>query len=49
MFGKVTQGMEVVNKIGQVPTGMAGPYQNVPLKPVLIQSARIVAEPAAGK
>lgn len=46
VFGKITQGMEVVNKIGQVPTGMAGPYQNVPLKPVLIQSARIVAEPA---
>ena len=49
VFGKVTKGMEVVNKIAQVPTGMAGPHQNVPLKPVLIQSVRIAAEPAVGK
>jgi peptidyl-prolyl cis-trans isomerase A (cyclophilin A) len=46
VFGKVVKGMEVVNKIGQVPTGMAGPHRDVPLKPVVIQTARIVAEPA---
>jgi cyclophilin family peptidyl-prolyl cis-trans isomerase len=46
VFGKVTKGMEVVNKIGQVDTTTAGPYQNVPAKPVIIQSARVLAEPA---
>jgi cyclophilin family peptidyl-prolyl cis-trans isomerase len=43
VFGRVTQGMDVVNKIVAVPTGNRGGHQNVPLKPVVIQSARIVS------
>jgi len=43
VFGKVTQGMDVMNKIVAVPTGDRGGHQNVPLKPVLIQSIRIVS------
>jgi cyclophilin family peptidyl-prolyl cis-trans isomerase len=46
VFGKVTQGMDVVNKIAQVETTSAGAYQNVPVQPVVIQSVRISAEPA---
>jgi cyclophilin family peptidyl-prolyl cis-trans isomerase len=41
-FGKVIKGMEVVTGIANVRTGDAGPHQNVPLTPVVIQSARII-------
>ena len=40
MFGKVTTGMEVVEKIGQGRRpANAGPHQNVPVKPIVIESA----------
>jgi len=42
VFGRVTQGMDVVNKIVAVPTGNTGGHQNVPVKPVVIQTVRIV-------
>ena len=41
-FGKVIKGMEVVSNIGSVRTGDVGPYQNVPLTAVVIQTARVV-------
>ena len=37
VFGKVVSGMEVVDAIAKVKTGNAGPYQNVPLKAVVIK------------
>jgi peptidyl-prolyl cis-trans isomerase A (cyclophilin A) len=40
VFGKVMEGMEVVDKISAVRTGNRGPYRNVPLEPVVIRSAR---------
>jgi len=43
VFGKVTSGMEVVDKISAVRTGNAGPYSDVPVQPVLIKSIRLVA------
>jgi cyclophilin family peptidyl-prolyl cis-trans isomerase len=47
VFGKVTRGMEVVNKIAKVATGNAGPHQNVPREPVIIESATVIpATPA---
>ena len=37
VFGRVTKGMEVVDKIAKVPTGNRWPHQNVPVEPVLIK------------
>ncbi len=45
VFGKVTEGFDVVQKIGKLPTTTVGPFQNTPVEPVLIESARLV-EPA---
>ena len=42
VFGKVIDGMDVVNKIVAVPTGNQGMHQNVPREPVIIQSAKVV-------
>jgi len=42
VFGKVTQGMETVNKIAKVPTGNAGFHQNVPTTPVVIESVKLI-------
>jgi cyclophilin family peptidyl-prolyl cis-trans isomerase len=44
VFGKVTSGMDVVDKIAKVPTGNAGPHQNVPTTPVVIQSVKIISD-----
>jgi peptidyl-prolyl cis-trans isomerase A (cyclophilin A) len=40
VFGKVTAGMEVVDAIAQVPTTRRGPHDDVPVKPILIKSAK---------
>jgi len=42
VFGKVTQGFDIVQKIAKVPTGNAGFHQNVPTTPVLIESVKII-------
>ena len=43
VFGKVTSGMEVVNKIKATPTGAGGPFPtDVPKTPVLIKSATLL-------
>jgi len=42
VFGKVVKGMEVADKISQVQTHDVGPYQNVPSKPVVILSAKVL-------
>ena len=41
VFGKVVAGQDVVDKIRAVPTGNKGGMQNVPLQPVIIQSASV--------
>ncbi len=43
VFGKVIEGMDVVRKIEQVPTGRKGMHSDVPLEPVVIQSVRVIA------
>jgi peptidyl-prolyl cis-trans isomerase A (cyclophilin A) len=42
VFGKVVEGMDVVNKIVGVPTGNQGMHQNVPRTPVVIESMTLV-------
>ena len=42
VFGKVVKGTEVVDKIKKVETGNNGMHQNVPLKPVVIESASVI-------
>jgi len=43
VFGKVTSGMDVIQKIKAVPTGPAGPFgSDVPKTPILINSATLV-------
>lgn len=44
VFGKVTQGMDVVDKIAKVPTGNRSMHQNVPLEPVVIQSVKTLSD-----
>ena len=41
VFGKVTSGMDVVEKIRNVPTGNKGPFENVPLEPITIKQATL--------
>ena len=43
VFGKVTKGMEVVDKIVTVPTGRYGMHQDVPKSPIKILSVTIKA------
>ena len=49
VFGKVTKGMDVVQRIVKVQTGPGpAPHRDVPVKPVVIESARVIeAKPAA--
>jgi peptidyl-prolyl cis-trans isomerase B (cyclophilin B) len=44
VFGKVTAGMDVVDKIKAVPTGSKGGYQDVPVQDVVILSVRRAAQ-----
>ncbi|MBV2133986.1 peptidylprolyl isomerase [Pseudomonas sp. MAP12] len=40
VFGRVVRGMDVVDRIAAVRTGNRGMHQNVPVQPVLIESAK---------
>ena len=42
VFGKVTAGMDVVDKIGKVKTGNSGFHQDVPVDDVMIQKATVI-------
>jgi peptidyl-prolyl cis-trans isomerase A (cyclophilin A) len=41
VFGKVVEGLDVVDKIRAVPVKNAGPFQNVPVTPVIIRKASL--------
>jgi len=40
VFGKVIEGLDIVDSIAQVPTGNKGPHGNVPLAAVTIETVR---------
>lgn len=44
VFGRVVEGMEVVDNIRFVKTGRKQPYSDVPLEPVIIEQVSIVSE-----
>ncbi len=45
VFGSVIKGMEVVDAIAAVATKNQGDYQNVPVEPVVITSAKVLQQP----
>jgi peptidyl-prolyl cis-trans isomerase A (cyclophilin A) len=47
VFGKVVQGMDVVQKMAKVATGDAGFHQNVPKTPIVIESVKLIQKEAA--
>jgi len=44
VFGKVTEGQGVVDKIKTVDTGRKGMHDDVPVEPIVINKATVVAE-----
>jgi len=45
VFGKIVEGMEVVDRISVSPTGSMGPFkQDAPLQAVIIQKAELITE-----
>ncbi len=50
VFGRVVDGMEVIDAIARVPTGRRATFDDeTPLEPVVIESAQIVSSLAAAK
>jgi len=47
VFGKVVQGLDVVQKIGKVATTQVGIHRDVPREPVIIESVRLLPEKAS--
>ncbi len=46
VFGKVTSGLDVVQKIGLSATGNMGRHSDVPIKPITIKSAKLISADA---
>jgi peptidyl-prolyl cis-trans isomerase A (cyclophilin A) len=44
VFGKVVAGMDVLRKMAAVRTTVRGPYANIPVEPIVLESARVVSE-----
>lgn len=45
VFGKVTEGMDVVDAISKVETGTRGYFKDVPISPVIINKAQVISQP----
>lgn len=44
VFGKVIEGMDVVDAMGKVETGTKGYYQDVPKEPIIVESVEILEQ-----
>ncbi|MDR0441022.1 MAG: peptidyl-prolyl cis-trans isomerase [Candidatus Accumulibacter sp.] len=44
VFGRLTEGIEVVDRIAKVATGSRGGHRDVPVEPVVIESVKILSE-----
>jgi peptidyl-prolyl cis-trans isomerase B (cyclophilin B) len=44
VFGKVTDGMDVIEKMRSVATGRFGMHADVPNEPITINSAKVVSQ-----
>lgn len=44
VFGRVTEGADVLERIRVVATGSLGPHQDVPTEPVIIEKVEVVEE-----
>jgi cyclophilin family peptidyl-prolyl cis-trans isomerase len=45
VFGEIVEGMEVVDRMGSVPTGASGEFdRNVPVEPILIERIELLDE-----
>ena len=42
VFGRVIEGMDVAQTISEVPTGVSGPFEDAPVKQVVIEKVEIV-------
>jgi len=42
VFGKVIEGMDVVDKIAKVKVGTRTPFSNIPLETIVVKSAKVV-------
>jgi peptidyl-prolyl cis-trans isomerase A (cyclophilin A) len=48
VFGHIVQGMDVIDRIGETPTGASGPFKSdAPLKPVIIEKMEVIATGSA--
>ena len=48
VFGRIVQGLDVIERIGETPTGAMGPFKSdAPLKPIVIEKAEVLAPGAA--
>jgi peptidyl-prolyl cis-trans isomerase A (cyclophilin A) len=46
VFGKVVDGLDVLDRIAHSPTGSAGPWQkDVPVEPIVIRGMQVIGEP----
>jgi cyclophilin family peptidyl-prolyl cis-trans isomerase len=44
VFGRLSEGIEVVDRIAKTPTGARGAHRDVPVEPIVILSIKILSE-----